>query len=43
MTFNKVGCDFLNQVASELSRRHSNHKPQCFDFLIEYKVNDGTC
>ena len=29
----------------ELSQnyRHGNHKPQSFDFLIECKLNDGTC
>ena len=30
-------------AVSELSRRHVNHKPQRFDFLIECKKNDGTC
>ena len=30
-------CDFLNLGC------FSNHKPQCFDFLIECKLNEGTC
>ena len=33
----------LTYFVSELSRRHGNHKPQCFDFLIECKLNDGAC
>ena len=34
---------FLIRVVSEYLRRHGNHKPQRFDFLIECKLNDGTC
>ena len=30
-------------VFSELTRRQGNHKPQPFDFLIECKLNVGTC
>ena len=30
-------------VVSELSRRHGNHEPKRFDFLIECKLNDGNC
>ena len=33
----------LSHLVSELSRRHSNHKQQRFDFLIECKLNDRTC
>ena len=32
---------FSISVVSDLSRRHSNHKPQRFDSLIECKLNDG--
>ena len=34
-------CLFYIWVVSELSRRHGNHKPQRFYFLIECKLNDG--
>ena len=33
------GVGNLIWVVTELSRRHGNHKPQRFDFLIECKLN----
>ena len=35
--------NFVICVVSKLSLRHGNHKPQRFDFLVECKLNDGTC
>ena len=34
---------FWSRIVSELSRRHDNHYPQRFDYLVECKLNDGTC